>query len=147
VCHLENSIPDDKLLPEVGPIHLPTSERVLKRFYASEGKCALWLFPFHCIQFNDSLKGNAILDDQLNDSPDLSSESDGDLMQRIIRATPRPQYLRNIAKSFIKNVIEQKMLNGKYLALHWRYNHGDWLFHCERTLKHKKSPVCDVVLE
>jgi len=73
VCHLENSIPDDKLLPEVGPIHLPTSERVLKRFYASEGKCALWLFPFHCIQFNDSLKGNAILDDQLNDSPDLSS--------------------------------------------------------------------------
>jgi len=148
VCHLENSIPDDKLLPtNFGPKHLPTSERVLKRFYASKGKCALWVFPYHCIQFKDSLKGNVTSEDQLNDSPDLSSESDADLMRRIIRATPRPKYLRNIAKSFIKNVIEQKMQNGKYLALHWRYNHGDWLFHCQRTLKHKKSPVCDVVLE
>jgi len=147
-CHLENSIPDKELLPKFGrPIHLPTSESKLKRFYASEGKCALWVFPYHCIQFklgqNNSLKGNATSEDQLNDSPDLSSESDADLMQRIIRATPRPKYLRNIAKSFIKNVIEQKMQNGKYLALHWRYNHGDWLFHCEK----KKSPVCDAVLE
>ena len=74
VYHLENSIPDDKLLPtNGGPIHLPTSERVLKRFYASEGKCALWVFPYHCIQFKNSLKGNAITEDQLNDSPDLSS--------------------------------------------------------------------------
>ncbi|CBY11082.1 unnamed protein product [Oikopleura dioica] len=74
VCHLENSIPDDKLLPSKGgPIYLPTSERVLKRFYASKGKCALWLFPYHCIQFKNSLKGNAISEDQLNDSPDLSS--------------------------------------------------------------------------
>ena len=74
VCHLENSIPDDKLLPtNGGPIHLPTSDRVLQRFYASEGKCALWVFPYHCIQFKNSLKGNAISEDQLNDSPDLSS--------------------------------------------------------------------------
>ncbi|CBY32445.1 unnamed protein product [Oikopleura dioica] len=129
VCHLENSIPDDK--------------QVLKRFYASEGKCALWVFPYHCIQFKNSLKGNAISEDQLNDSPDLSSESDTDLMQRIIRATPRPKYLRNIAKSFIKNVIKQQMPNGRYLALHWRYNHGDWLQHCE----HRESPACDAVLE
>ena len=74
VCRLENSIPDDELLPtNGGPIHLPTSERVLKRFYASEGKCALWVFPYHCIQFKNSLKGNAISEDQLNDSPDVSS--------------------------------------------------------------------------
>jgi hypothetical protein len=64
-------------------------------------------------------------------------------MQRIIRATPRPKYLRNIAKSFIEKVIKAKMPNGKYLALHWRYNHGDWLQHCE----HRESPACDAVLE
>ena len=66
-------------------------------------------------------------------------ESDSDLMQHIIRATPRPKYLRNIAASYVTN----KIKNDNFLAIHWRYNHGDWLRHCE----HHPSPACTAVLE
>lgn len=61
-------------------------------------------------------------------------------MQRIIRATPRPKYLRDIARNFV-----EKFLGGgdQMVAIHWRYNHGDWLQHCE---KHP-SPACTAVLE
>ena len=97
MCHLENSIPNNKLLPKGGPIHLPNSERVLKRFYASKGKCALWVFPYHCIQFNDSLRGNAILEDQPNDSPDLSS---GRGMKNQPRYRSLPRGLMNKGSDF-----------------------------------------------
>jgi len=120
VCHLENSIPDDKLLPtNFGPKHLPTSERVLKRFYASKGKCALWVFPYHCIQFKDSLKGNVTSEDQLNDSPDLSSGR-GMKNQPRYRSWPRglisvPKYSKNNVSvsrrpTFLKVVSEREQL-------------------------------------
>ena len=60
-------------------------------------------------------------------------------MQRIIRATPRPKYLREIARAYI----ESRMKSVDFLAIHWRYNHGDWLRHCE----HHPSPACTAVLE
>ena len=70
----------------------------------------------------------------------IDHESDTALMQRIIRATPRPKYLRDIARNFV-----EKYLGGgdQMVAIHWRYNHGDWLQHCE---KHP-SPACTAVLE
>ena len=33
--------------------------------------------------------------------------------------------------------------NDHFLAIHWKYNHGDWLRHCE----HHSSPACTTVLE
>lgn len=62
-------------------------------------------------------------------------------MLRIIRATPRPKYLRDIAEKYLAEVME--LPEKDYLAIHWRYNHGDWLKHCE----HKPSTACTAVLE
>ena len=85
------------------------------------------------------LKGPFTLTIELDHSINPDDESDSDLMQHIIRATPRPKYLRNIASSYVTN----KIKNDNFLAIHWRYNHGDWLRHCE----HHPSPACTAVLE
>ena len=61
--------------------------------------CALWIFPYHCIQFKAVLKWPGLDDAQYEQNLDLAKEEDMDLMQRIIRATPRPKYLRDIAES------------------------------------------------
>ena len=144
-CHLANTIPDDKRLPtNGGPIHLSSSKYVLESFYKSDESCALWIFPYHCIQFKNVLKGPG-LDNAAYEQEDFNvdKEADGELMQRIIRATPRPKYLRDIADQYIKQFISSKTSNPSYLGIHWRYNHGDWLKHCE----HKPSPACTAVLE
>lgn len=81
-------------------------------------------------------KINCLCSSQIN--PD--NEPDADLMQRIVRATPRPKYLRDIAHDFVTKFMEG---GTGMAAIHWRYNHGDWLRHCE----HHPSPACTAVLE
>ena len=39
-----------------GPIHLKTTKSILEQYYASDEKCALWIFPYHCIQFKNAIK-------------------------------------------------------------------------------------------
>ena len=65
-CQLNKTIPEDSVLPtNGGPIHLSSSKDILESFYKSDEKCALWIFPYHCIQFKSVLKapGLQMLDD------------------------------------------------------------------------------------
>ena len=56
-CQLNKTIPEDSVLPtNGGPIHLSSSKDILESFYKSDEKCALWIFPYHCIQFKSVLK-------------------------------------------------------------------------------------------
>lgn len=141
-CMLQNAIPEDSLLPDKGPIHLQPNKEYIDSVYTSDGVCAIWIFPYHCIQFKN------IMDDK--EKTDPSEVDDNLLMERIVQATSRPKYLRDIADDYLEQIettIEVEQLN--YLAIHWRYNIGDWNSHCDRTenLKGKQRLVCKAVLE
>ena len=61
---LNRTIPDDSKLPtNGGPIHLSSTKSALESFYKSEEKCALWIFPYHCIQFKNVLKAPGLSSD------------------------------------------------------------------------------------
>ena len=69
--------------------------------------------------------------------PEVNTPEDQQLMGDIVRATLRPVYIRDVAKKFADD-----MLDGQnYVAIHWRYNIGDWTRHCRK----KPSIQCDIV--
>lgn len=47
--------------------------------------------------------------------------TDSDLIREIYKYTPKPEFIRDIARSFI-----EKNLNAKFIGIHWRYNPGDF---------------------
>jgi len=60
--------------------------------------------------------------------PEPLTIEDQNVMGEIVRHTLRPKYIRDTAAKFAKD-----MLNGtNYVAIHWRYNIGDWTRHCRR---------------
>jgi len=79
-------VTDDSLLPEKGPIHLKSDQNYLKSIYESDGKCALWIFPYHCIQFK-----NIMEEKEKSDPTELQYAN---LMEKIVKSTVRPKYLR-----------------------------------------------------
>ena len=69
--------------------------------------------------------------------PEVNTPEDQELMGNIVRMTLRPMYIRDVAKKFADD-----MLDGvNYVAIHWRYNIGDWTRHCRK----KPSIQCDIV--
>ena len=69
--------------------------------------------------------------------PEVNTPEDQQLMGDIVRATLRPVYIRDVAQKFADD-----MLDGQnYVAIHWRYNIGDWTRHCRK----KPSIQCDIV--
>jgi len=63
---LNKTIPDDNRLPtNGGPIHLSSTKSALDSFYKSDERCALWIFPYHCIQFKSVLKAPGL---EVNDN-------------------------------------------------------------------------------
>ena len=48
------------------------------------------------------------------------------LMNEIIRATPRPKYIRDLATRITRKIFGFH----QYSALHWRYNQKDFMKHC-----------------
>ena len=78
---------DDQNLPESGPIKLQLGDDIIRKTYESDAKCALWIFPYHCIQFKNVLR---ISGEDISESTQL--------MEEIIKATRRPKYLRNLSE-------------------------------------------------
>ena len=78
---------DDDDLPESGPIKLQLGDEIIRKTYESDAKCALWIFPYHCIQFKNVLRVSG---------EDISESTQ--LMEEIIKATKRPKYLRNLSE-------------------------------------------------
>ena len=58
-------------------------------------------------------------------------EEDYNLFDEIIKATPRPRYVRNMARQYISTVFRSK----PFMALHWRYDRRDFMSdaRCSRT--------------
>ena len=57
-----------------------------EKIFESNGKCALWIFPYHCIQFKN------IMDEKEKVEKDKIENKK--LMEKIVKATIRPKYLR-----------------------------------------------------
>ena len=49
------------------------------------------------------------------------SLEDRELMSDITKATGRPKHMETVAQEFI-----QKFMKSGFVAVHWRYNDGDW---------------------
>ena len=69
--------------------------------------------------------------------PEINSPEDQQLMGEVVRATLRPLYVRNVAQKFATDMLGE----ANYVAIHWRYNIGDWTRHCRK----KPSIQCDIV--
>ena len=66
---------------------------------------------------------------------------DMDLRHEIIRATPRPLYIRDMATRITKNLFRGE----KYSFLHWRYDRNDFLKHCGKTGQWDSCPLYEKV--
>ena len=91
--------------------------------------------------FSDKLESHAELRAEIMGGeevyPEVNTPEDQQLMGDIVRATLRPVYIRDVAQKFADD-----MLDGQnYVAIHWRYNIGDWTRHCRK----KPSIQCDIV--
>ena len=65
----------------------------------------------------------------------VENPADNALMKDIILSTRRPKHIQEAVQEFISNVLEST----KYIAIHWRYNKGDWSRHCEKLDKSDKT--------
>ncbi|CBY08546.1 unnamed protein product [Oikopleura dioica] len=70
----------------------------------------------------------------LQEHPVRNMKRESELWNEIVRATPRPKYVRKAAEWI------REMLFGEheYAAIHWRYNSRDWGKHCP------KWPSCKI---
>lgn len=66
-------------------------------------------------------------------------------MSAIIQHTPRPYYIQQAASKITSELFGEDEI---YLAMHWRYDKGDWAVHCDRAsvLTTAKSAACKIVL-
>lgn len=106
--------------------------------YDSPGRCALYAFPFRSVgvkeksetlrkMYEYTSEENVMAHDmKLIDPNDLQDE---DLYSLIVHATPRPKYIHEIVKGFMKEYALEKV---SYLAVHWRYDPVDWQHRCTR---------------
>ena len=86
-CNLQKTFPKDELLPSKGPIHLPLEDEIIKSLYESDAKCAMWIFPYHCVKF-----------DNIMNQKKGTTNDDLDLMKKIVKATIRPKFIRFVSK-------------------------------------------------
>ena len=148
---------DTSRLPVRGPIRLSSVDPP-NNYFASEGKCALWLFPYHTVGFTKILNYNLNVDFedvQLNHNSENYENSkypnwwNGDIsiMAAITQYTPRPKYVQEIGKILTDTLFGD---NQEYLAMHWRYDRGDWGVHCDRedkaAMTDQKEEVCKLVI-
>ena len=68
-------------------------------------------------------------------------EYDMELRREIIRATPRPLYIREMATRITKNLFRGE----KYSFLHWRYDRNDFLKHCGKNGGWDSCPLYEKV--
>ena len=139
---------DPEILPPKGPVRLSANQPP-QTFYQSRATCALWVFPYHTVGFTKVLDYDLNVDFQdLRDNPEKYPgwwEGDISVMSAIIQHTPRPKYIQDLAADITSNLFGEDQL---YLAMHWRYDKGDWAVHCDRAsvLTAAKTAACNVVL-
>lgn len=141
-CIVENGQvhPDWTELPPKQGALLPTSLSGLNAIYPNneKDKCTFFIMPYRAFNFKDVMIDSDKLDvradiranfqDDENMYPESLTIEDQAVMGDIVRSTLRPKYVRDLAEQFAKD-----MLNGtNYVAIHWRYNIGDWTRHCRR---------------
>ncbi|CAG5106915.1 Oidioi.mRNA.OKI2018_I69.chr1.g3058.t1.cds [Oikopleura dioica] len=76
----------------------------------------------------------------LQEHPWRNIDYDQNLWNEIVRATPRPKYIRNAA-GWIRDLLFGE---DEYAAMHWRYNKNDWGKHCGSAGEWRSCPIYEL---
>jgi hypothetical protein len=85
--------------------------RLMQTLYDTDHSCTIMAYPYMDINFARNLF-----------HPKISDE-DKELMADILKATGPPMHVEEVVQNFIKTAMGG---DGSYVAMHWRYNVGDW---------------------
>ena len=117
-------IPTKKIINEIyGPKAINT-----------DGKCAMWLFPFRNMKFEKKLSPGEQKGDNKYGEQYLTS--------RMMTATLRAPAVRRAAEEFIVRSF------GKlpFYSMHWRYDEKDFLSHCKKSISAGNVLACSFLL-
>jgi len=84
---------------------------LMQTLYDTDHSCTIMAYPYMDINFARNLFHPKI------------AEEDKELMADILKATGPPMHVEEVVHQFIKSAMGD---DGSYVAMHWRYNVGDW---------------------
>merc|ERR1712110_652986 len=114
--------------------YVAVDEKSANLFYGTrnpnviDGKCAMWLEPYRNMLLNRPLDIWAKGDNEMEASSKGINKRLDELIARVMHATVRPSAVRAAAAEFHHLIMKKKT----YVAMHWRYDEGDYGVHCKK---------------